>query len=569
MLNSNDSFERDSANQEQEIYSAALWAKQQLQQYPHAKIGCIIPNLKQYYLQILDAFTEVLLPESLVPGNTDPLPFHILMKRPLSDYPIINIALLALSLDSLVNPTLSINRLLLSPFIGTDDSLIQHAQLDAELRSHFETYIFTSKLPGFISKALTTLDSLASEQRLSFWVKQFTEQLQQLGWPGFRRLNHEESQTLERWQTLFSELSRLETGGALPLFTREQALGHLIHLSNATFYQPLPQHSPSIQVFESLEETEHHINPKHLYLIKAEPDRLELESSIELTYANSIYQSRQIEMISDSNGPAVHSQEAIRGGSDILKQQAACPFKAFAKHRLYAREIAPQQLGLHPMERGQILHLILEQLWHHLKDHQHLCTLTDDNIDETIYSSIDTALNHFQNHKPYTFKKQFITIERQRLLKLLKKWLAIEKARPPFKVIAKELRQKTKLKHLDLNLQIDRIDELEDGSYIIIDYKTGQVTINDWLGDRPNEPQLPLYCVTHPTPIAAILFAQIRSNQMRLIELSPQQAQWKTTLLNLEKDFCDGNALVDPKYGNQTCNQCTFQTLCRISEKSK
>jgi len=573
MLNSKYSFEIDAATQEQEIYSAALWAKQQLQQYPAAKSGCVIPHLNQNYLQILDVFTEVLAPESLLPGHSDPLPFHISMGAPLSHYPIINIALLALTLDPIVNPTLSVSRLLHSPFIGHAERLLQHTQLDAELRSHFETHIFTNKLPDFISKAIHSAHTLPSAQTSKLWAQLFTEQLQQLGWPGPRSLNNEESQTIERWQALLDEFSSLEINH--PTLSREQALQHLTHIASQIIYQPKYKNC-SIYIIDSLEATE--LSFDCTWVMGLETSFANLRLPIELSYAKQIYQAGQLETITDSNGPAVSPEEYIRGGSDIFKQQAACPFKAFAKHRLHANEIAPQKLGLHLMERGQILHLVLEQLWDHLEDHQRLCALTEDIIDQYVFSSIDTVLNNFQSHKPYTLKKQFIIIERQRLFELLKKWLAIEKTRPPFKVIAKELRQKIKLNHLSLNLQIDRIDELEDGSHIIIDYKTGQVTVNDCLGDRPNEPQLPLYCVNHSSPIAGVLFAQIRSNQMRLIGLlddalqetwQEQQTQWQTTFFNLEKDFCDGKAIVDPKYRDQTCKQCTFQTLCRISEISK
>ena len=160
-------------------------------------------------------------------------------------------------------------------------------------------------------------------------------------------------------------------------------------------------------------------------------------------------------------------------------------------------------------------------------------------------------------------------------------------------MIGKELRQQTKLNHLDINLQIDRIDELADGSKIIIDYKTGESTVSDWFGDRPDAPQLPLYCITHPTPIDGVMFAQIRSKKMHFTGLIKNedhyypgmknsvyqkgmnsenwqalQAHWKTILLDLEKDFCDGLAVVDPKDGLKTCEQCTLQIFCRIAEKS-
>ena len=42
-----------------------------------------------------------------------------------------------------------------------------------------------------------------------------------------------------------------------------------------------------------------------------------------------------------------------RGGLGVLADQAACPFRAFARHRLGAREYDPADIGISPSERGQ------------------------------------------------------------------------------------------------------------------------------------------------------------------------------------------------------------------------
>ena len=56
--------------------------------------------------------------------------------------------------------------------------------------------------------------------------------------------------------------------------------------------------------------------------------------------------------------------------------------------------------------------------------------------------------------------------------------------RPHFTVIATEKRLEATFADLTLQVQIDRIDKLDDGSEIIIDYKTGLVHIEDWFSTR-------------------------------------------------------------------------------------
>ena len=54
---------------------------------------------------------------------------------------------------------------------------------------------------------------------------------------------------------------------------------------------------------------------------------------------------------------------AAKGGTGILVDQAACPFRAFAHHRLGAREMDRPEPGLGPPERGQLLHAMMANLW--------------------------------------------------------------------------------------------------------------------------------------------------------------------------------------------------------------
>jgi hypothetical protein len=128
------------------------------------------------------------------------------------------------------------------------------------------------------------------------------------------------------------------------------------------------------------------------------------------------------------------------------------------------------------------------------------------------------------------------------------------------------------------------MDRLADGTHALIDYKTGsRVTPNDWLGTRPDEPQLPLYAVTAPEHVSAVVYAKLRQGDMKMAGFSirekefpgVKQAQswsgliegWKTELAALAAGFAEGSAQVDPKRGLSTCRYCDLKPLCRVHER--
>ena len=145
---------------------------------------------------------------------------------------------------------------------------------------------------------------------------------------------------------------------------------------------------------------------------------------------------------------------------------------------------------------------------------------------------------------------------------------------------------------IGVHLWIDRIDELADGRKIVIDYKTGTVNPAQWFGERPEDPQLPLYSMVAGEGICAVLFAQLKAAEMKfngvveeaglLPDLPPlrntqlKQAteqwpqvldDWKQTINQLADDFRHGRAEVDPKKPS-TCetSYCELSGLCRIDE---
>jgi len=171
-----------------------------------------------------------------------------------------------------------------------------------------------------------------------------------------------------------------------------------------------------------------------------------------------------------------------------------------------------------------------------------------------------------------------------RLARLGREWLLIEAQRPPFCVALTEEKRKIEVSGLQFDARIDRMDALAGGGHALIDYKTGaQSSLKLWLGERPDEPQLPLYLLNSAEAVSVIAFAQLKTGEMRFRGYSkdkgalPRVEQpdnwqgllgvWKKETDALGAGFAAGEARVDPKHGLDTCRLCHLQPLCRVHEK--
>jgi probable DNA repair protein len=303
-----------------------------------------------------------------------------------------------------------------------------------------------------------------------------------------------------------------------------------------------------------------------------------------------IFKAQSLEKIIDHQAPAHLPHEAVRGGVEIIKNQALCPFKAFAECRLGARELESPLPGLRPKERGTIVHQIMEKCWDAIQSWENLHQLSQDELRLLLDEIIVKAL---LEHAPaQAHQSGYLALERQRLLKLAIDWLEIEKQRAPFIVLNSEKSAEIKLNALTFTVRIDRIDQLEDGNKLIIDYKTGtSLNVADWLGDRPKEPQLPLYAQLDSGHTAGIAFAQIAAgnhcfkgisqypldiNGIKTVDESRSTEHkdwkslteaWQTVLKKLGNDFYQGVSQVDPKE-KTTCKWCALKPLCRVHQDS-
>lgn len=285
-------------------------------------------------------------------------------------------------------------------------------------------------------------------------------------------------------------------------------------------------------------------------------------------------------------------QDSIGGGTAVIKDYAACPFRALAKHRLNVESLAVPHIGLSAMERGVLVHDVLAQIWQQLKTKAALDQVNADELEKLLQRSADNAIIHFRRIRTEIFSGRFAEIERRRLISLAYEWLEKEKKRGHFAIVATEDKRRISVGGLSLITRLDRIDELDNGQRIIIDYKTQQSSVNAFLDERPDEPQLPLYLIYAEPDAAAMIFALVKTKDMKFIgiacdeDLIPgvkgyselaqcQQYEswsmivdsWRNNLESLAKGFSSGDAKVDPKRYPITCRYCDVQPLCRIHEK--
>lgn len=298
---------------------------------------------------------------------------------------------------------------------------------------------------------------------------------------------------------------------------------------------------------------------------------------------------RKIEFYEDHQAPPLQPFENIHTGISLFKNQAACPFKAFAEIRLSAKPLTTSRRSMHNKIRGIIFHKALELIWNHLQDSSSLAKLEDTELTNLISHFVQKAF--LETPGINFFSKAYLQLELKRQTKLIYKWLMLEKTRPAFKVISHEIEHEILIGNLPITLRIDRIDELADGTQVIIDYKTHHYnSIHHWFNERPEEPQLPLYTLIAPERTVAIAYAEIHAknigfkgvshksidiNNIKPIASLPlaeerrwdeQIVYWRKTLEKIAYDFSNGHALVNPKNSLETCRLCQLQPLCRIHD---
>lgn len=494
-----------------------------------------------------------------------------------------------------------------------------------------------------LAEALQALTRYPTKETPLAWARLFYQRLTQLGFPGEAGLTSAQYQCLQRLIALMDDFVALSV--VTPTMCAKEALRALHDLAKNTIFQPEKSDAP-VQILGLLEASGCTFDAVWMSGVTDQtlPTRtrlsafipIALQRELDMPYANASREQRLAEkritrlqlasqeqvfsypaLVGDipalpsplilnypelpqasTPKPITHTTKLLTepepyiypfteddtriGGTARLAEQALCPFRAFAAHRLKATTPPEPTEGPDAMLRGQVIHHILELLWKKLKTQHALIACRQTELEALIDTAIQTALAPIRTHKPTSFPELMQTVEHARLKRLVHACLTWDKARPAFDVEAIEQNYHLTLGELEFRVRVDRIDRLHTGDKWVLDYKSRLPSPLPWHEERPEFPQLLLYALLDDT-IRGLLFVELKHGQtacrgfaentadiqgIKTIKTdeswSTYQHTWHQRLLTLAHEYQTGHSVPRPPK-KSTCQTCNFQPLCRIA----
>ncbi len=497
-------------------------------------------------------------------------------------------------------------------------------------------------------------DALPKHASAATWCNTFSTILTLLGWPELSKLNSYEQQLLAQWNQILAQMC---TGGLVKKhFSLTQALTQLNELAEITLIQQSQQAPIRIIDLEDISQAYFDkawvsgltdaVLPAKTQLSPLLPFYLQRKHEMPFCHAESCLgqaQSMFVDIANLSNKlrfsyfkhdelsdfrvsplisnltivdgkPASESEfkrtpdlkleqyqddsgllldtDSVSGGTYLLKMQSACPFQAYAAYRLKAEPLQSSQPGLDAAQKGILIHDVLYRIWLELSTQQVLKSLPEDELVDLVDRNIGACLKRLD-----ISQQLFSQIEKLRLAELVINWLEIERLREiPFRVLKQEHKSLFNVSSINIEIKIDRFDELEDGRCIIIDYKSGNADSNQWIKDidRIEDPQLPIYFLAEKENASAIAFASLKDlkfdgladgdtgvngiadinntnkkflKQHQITDWDELVQHWQVSVEGLIQEFIQGVASVTPRDPESQCKYCRRYSLCRLYQQ--
>ncbi|MGB7738635.1 MAG: PD-(D/E)XK nuclease family protein [Steroidobacteraceae bacterium] len=299
-----------------------------------------------------------------------------------------------------------------------------------------------------------------------------------------------------------------------------------------------------------------------------------------------------LDTLIDGALPAFARHEVVRGGARLLELQGACPFRAAVELRLGGVALENPAAGIAATERGKLAHAVLQAFWDEVREQSALLAM-----------SIDQRIAIVRTHAQSVLAPLRATADEVgiRLLDLEERWLEArvlellqqDAERAPFTVEFVEDPRVIDVGGVQTRIVLDRVDRLADGTFAVIDYKTGaSAKPAAWMGERPELPQLPLYArAIGPDQVSAVAFGIVGKGSTGyrgfardgavFPQLKPFDAAkapfkeyanwgdllqaWNRRLESLAREHAQGDARLAPN-PTRACRYCHLPGVCRSAQ---
>ena len=299
-----------------------------------------------------------------------------------------------------------------------------------------------------------------------------------------------------------------------------------------------------------------------------------------------------LETLIDGSLPAFTPHEVVKGGARLLELQAACPFRAAVELRLGGVELEHPAAGIAATERGKLAHAVLQAFWDEVREQPALLAMDAAQRVALVHAHVQSVL------APLRAAADEVGA---RLLDLEERWLAArvlellqqDAQRAPFTVEWVEEPRVVDVGGVQTRIVLDRVDRLADGTFAVIDYKTGaNAQPAAWMGERPELPQLPLYVrAIGQDQVSAVAFGVVCTGNTEyrgfardgalFPQLKPFDATkapfqdyanwgdlldtWNRRLESLAREHAQGDARLAPN-PTRACRYCHLAGVCRSAQ---
>lgn len=419
---------------------------------------------------------------------------------------------------------------------------------------------------------------LEAKASLAGRADQIRQLLKALGFPGMLSVDSDSWQTLEAFDQLIDRLAR--SASVAGMLTLGQAVGQLARLAHETPFQPQRNPGARLDVLGLLESeggewdgvwvlglTDEVLpaaprpNPllplpalRRFGAPRATPERelqwaqasyaALLQTAPEVWLSHPLQEGERelqpspciadlpryeyqvtaddiapipMEYLADDYGPALSGAEAMAGGGiALIDTQARNPLWAFVRFRLGASQLPDYALFADRSVRGQFLHRAMELIYQIVPDKaslQRQCQAAQ------LVTLVDQACRQAADEWLQDYSPVLLSLELERAHDVVMRWLVIDLQREAFSIKAVEKREQWHHNALQLSVRLDRIDQLADGSLMVIDYKSGrqvQKLAASWTRNRPIELQLPFYAsvLAGEPKVTALILARLHASRV-------------------------------------------------------